>query len=343
MTSFLRSDRSRAVAVWLFAVAALVLAMVVVGGATRLTGSGLSITEWRPVTGAVPPMSQQAWEGEFAKYREIPQYKQVNRGMNLSEFKAIYWWEWGHRLLGRLIGLVFAVPLVVFLIRKDIPKRLIWRCWAMLGLGGLQGAIGWWMVSSGLADRVSVAPERLAVHLGLALLLFVMLFWTGLDAWAGAPRQGNPTPWRRWTLVFLGAVFFQCLLGALVAGADAGFIYNDWPLMNGALLPHDYAGSGVWNTIAHNQASVQLHHRIGAYLLFAAGLVVAGLAWRDRYLPQEAKQLGLAVGAAVLFQAVLGVAALMAGVPVWLGILHQAGAVGVLAVATAMAWRVRRL
>lgn len=343
MTSFLRSDRSRPVAAWLFAVAALVLAMVVVGGATRLTGSGLSITEWKPVTGAVPPMSDAAWQSEFGKYRQIPQYTQLNRGMNLSEFKAIYWWEWGHRLLGRVVGLAFALPFAVFLIRKDIPKRLIWRCGVMLGLGGLQGLIGWWMVSSGLADRVSVAPERLAVHLGLALLLFVMLFWTGLDAWSGAPRQGNPTRWRNGALLFLGAVFLQCLLGALVAGADAGFIYNDWPLMNGALFPRDYAGTGIWATIAHNQASVQLHHRIGAYLLFAAGLAVAGMAWRHRYLTPQAKVLGLAVGGAVTLQALLGIAALMAGVPVWLGILHQAGAVGLLAVATAFAWRVRRL
>lgn len=343
MTSFLRSDRSAPVAVWLFAVAALVLAMVVVGGATRLTGSGLSITEWRPVTGALPPMSDQAWQGEFAKYREIPQYVQVNRGMSLAEFKTIYWWEWGHRLLGRLVGLAFAIPFAVFLIRREIPRRLIWRCGGMFALGGLQGAIGWWMVSSGLADRVSVAPERLAVHLGLALTLFVLLFWTALDAWHGAPRQENPTRWRAVALVFLGAVMLQSLLGALVAGADAGFIYNDWPLMNGALFPRDYAGDSLWATIAHNQASVQLHHRIGAYLLFAGALALGWTAWRHRFLPVEAKRLALAAVAVVLFQAVLGIAALMAGVPVWLGILHQAGAVGVLAVATAFAWRVRRI
>jgi len=343
MTSFLRSDRSSPVAVWLFAVAALVLAMVVVGGATRLTGSGLSITEWKPVTGALPPLSDQHWQSEFSKYKEIPQYIQLNRGMNLAEFKAIYWWEWSHRLLGRLIGLAFAVPFAVFLIRKDIPRRLIWRCAAMLGLGGLQGLAGWWMVASGLSERVSVAPERLAVHLGLALALFVLLLWTGLDAWAGAPRQGNPTRWRAVALAFLGAVFFQSLLGALVAGSHAGFIFNDWPLMNGALFPRDYVGEGVWATIAHNQASVQLHHRLGAYLLFAGSIALAVLAWRHRYLPQEAKMLGLAVAGVTTLQALLGISALMAGVPVWLGILHQIGAVALLGVATAFAWRVRRL
>ncbi|MDO8297073.1 MAG: COX15/CtaA family protein [Caulobacter sp.] len=343
MTSFLRSDRSRPVAVWLLAVAALVLAMVVVGGATRLTGSGLSITEWKPVTGAVPPMGEEAWRGEFGKYRQIPQYAQLNRGMTLPEFKAIYWWEWSHRLLGRLVGAAFAIPFVIFLIRKDIPRRLIWRCGAMLGLGGLQGAVGWWMVASGLAGRVSVAPERLATHLGLALALFVLLVWTALDADAGAPRQEAPTRWRAGALALLGAVFLQSLLGALVAGADAGLIYNDWPLMGGRLFPEAYLGEGFWATVAHNQASVQLHHRLGAYLLLAGCLAVAGLAWRDRYLSGGARALGLAVGGVALAQAVLGIATLMAGVPLGLGILHQLGAVALLATATAFAWRVRRV
>ncbi|HEY9219116.1 MAG TPA: COX15/CtaA family protein, partial [Phenylobacterium sp.] len=188
MTSFLRSDRSRPVAVWLLVVAAFVLAMVVVGGATRLTGSGLSITEWRPVTGAVPPLTDTDWAREFARYREIPQYKLLNRGMSLSEFQSIYWWEWTHRLLGRLVGAVFLIPFVWFLVRGQIPRRLIPRCALLFVLGGLQGAVGWWMVASGLADRVSVAPERLAVHLGLAFALFGALIWTALDAWTGAAR-----------------------------------------------------------------------------------------------------------------------------------------------------------
>lgn len=343
MTSFLRSDRSRPVAVWLLAVAALVLAMVVVGGATRLTGSGLSITEWKPVTGALPPMGEEGWQNEFAKYRQIPQYQQVNKGMSLGDFKTIYWWEWTHRLLGRLVGAAFAIPFVIFLVRKSLPRRLIGRCAAMLGLGGLQGAVGWWMVASGLAGRVSVAPERLATHLGLALALFVLLVWTALDAEAGQPRQGNPTRWRLGSLVFLGAVFLQCLLGALVAGADAGLIYNDWPLMGGRLFPEHYAGDGLWGTLAHNQASVQLHHRIGAYLLLAAALAVAGLAWRGRYLAPEGRVLGLAIGGVALLQAILGIVTLMTGVPLWLGVLHQLGAVALLTVATAFAWRVRRL
>jgi heme a synthase len=216
MTSFLRSDRSTPVAIWLSIVAALVLVMVVVGGATRLTDSGLSITEWKPVTGALPPMSDAHWEAEFDKYRQIPQYQLVNRGMSLEEFKVIYWWEWAHRFLGRLVGLAYALPFAFFLVRKQIPKRLILRCAGLLALGGLQGAIGWWMVSSGLADRVSVAPERLMVHLGLAFILFSALIWTALDAWRGEARQPLPSPWSAMALGLMGLIFQQDLQGGSI-------------------------------------------------------------------------------------------------------------------------------
>lgn len=342
MTSFLRSDRSRPVAVWLFIVAALVLAMVVVGGATRLTDSGLSITQWKPVTGALPPMSTQDWADEFALYKAIPQYQQVNKGMTLEAFKAIYWWEWSHRLLGRLVGAAFALPFAYFLIRREMPRRLIVRCAGLFLLGGLQGAVGWWMVASGLVDRVSVAPERLAIHLGLAFALLGALVWTALDAWSGAARQTVPSPWTRGGLALIGLIFFQILLGALVAGNDAGFVYNDWPLMNGALFPADYGGGGLWATLAHSQAAVQFNHRIVAYLLTAVGVAMAWVAWRSRYLPDEAKLLALATGAAIVLQALLGVVTLVAGVPVWLGMAHQVTAALVLSLAVAFAWRVRR-
>lgn len=344
MTSFLRSDRSRPVALWLFAVALLVLAMVVVGGATRLTDSGLSITEWKPVTGALPPMSDGDWNEEFARYREIPQYQQLNKGMSLEAFKAIYWWEWGHRLLGRLVGAAFAIPFAYFLIRRQLPKRLIWRCAVLFALGGLQGAIGWWMVSSGLSQSqlVSVAPERLTVHLGLAFALLAGLVWTALDAWTGAPRQTVPSAWNRHALGLGGLIFLQILLGALVAGNDAGYVYNDWPLMNGALFPADYAGETLWATVAHSQAAVQLHHRLLAYMLVILALVAAVAAQRSRFLPSGAKVLALALGGVVLVQAGLGVATLMAGTPLWLALLHQVTAAVLLAIATAFAWRVRR-
>jgi cytochrome c oxidase assembly protein subunit 15 len=342
MTSFLRSDRSRPVAIWLFAVAALVLAMVVVGGATRLTDSGLSITQWKPVSGALPPMSATDWNEEFARYRQIPQYAQLNKGMSLEAFKTIYWWEWSHRLLGRLLGAAFALPFAWFLLRREIPRRLIWRCAVLFALGGLQGLVGWWMVSSGLSDRVSVAPERLMTHLGLAFLLLGAMVWTALDAWAGAPRVSSPGPWSRGAWALIGLIYLQILLGALVAGNDAGLVYNDWPLMNGSLFPKDYAGAGLWATLAHSQAAVQFHHRIGAYLLLVAVAATAAGALRSRYLPGGAKALALALCAGVLVQAGLGIATLMSHVPIALGMAHQVMAALVLSLAVAFAWRARR-
>jgi cytochrome c oxidase assembly protein subunit 15 len=342
MTSFLRSDRSRPVAIWLFGVAFMVLAMVVVGGATRLTDSGLSITEWKPVAGALPPLSASDWQAEFALYQAIPQYKLLNLGMSLSEFKAIYWWEWGHRLLGRLVGLAFGLPLIVFAVRMAIPRRLVWRCVALLILGGLQGAVGWWMVASGLSERVSVAPERLMIHLGLAFALLGAMVWTGLEAWSGQARHPLRSAWTGRATLLIGLIFFQVLLGALVAGNDAGLVYRDWPLMNGAVVPRDYAADTLWGTLAHSQAAVQLNHRLAGYVLTLAAIAMAVGALRSSYMPPAAKGLAIAVGGVVLLQAVLGVATLMAGVPLWLGLLHQATAAVVLALAVAFAWRVRR-
>ena len=342
MTSFLRSDRSRPVAAWLFAVAALVLVMVVVGGATRLTVSGLSITQWKPISGVLPPMNATDWNQEFARYKAIPQYAQLNKGMSLDAFKGIYWWEWAHRLLGRLVGVVFAAPFAWFLIRRELPRRLIWRCALLFVLGGLQGLVGWWMVKSGLADRVLVAPERLMIHLGLAFALLAGLAWTALDAWAGTPRVTVPSPWTRWAFGLMGLIYLQILLGALVAGNDAGLVYNDWPLMNGALFPKDYAGHGLWGTLAHSQAAVQFHHRVLAYLVLAATLTASILAWRSRYLAFNAKVIGAVLGGAVVIQALLGIATLMMHVPIGLAMAHQVMAAILLSASTAFAWRVRR-
>jgi cytochrome c oxidase assembly protein subunit 15 len=342
MTSFLRSNRSRAVAVWLFAVAALVLAMVVVGGSTRLTGSGLSITEWRPVTGAVPPLSPADWQAEFSRYQQIPQYQQLNRGMTLAQFKGIYWWEWTHRLLGRLVGVAFFAPFLVFVLRREIPRRLLLRLGGLFLLGGLQGLVGWWMVASGLAGRVYVAPERLMIHLGLAFALLGALVWTALDAWAGWARQTLPSPWGRRALWLVGLIFLQVLLGALVAGNHAGLVYNDWPLMNGRLLPDAYAGPDLWATLAHSQGATQFHHRLVAYLLLVAVLAFGAAAWRSRELAPDAKRLALAVTGAVVLQAALGVATLIAVVPFGLAMAHQVMAAFTLCLAVAFAWRARR-
>ena len=339
-------ERSQSTALWLYAVAALVLAMVLIGGATRVTGSGLSIVEWRPVTGAIPPLTEAGWQAEFVKYQQIPQYKLVNQGMTLAAFKGIYFWEWTHRLLGRLVGLVFAVPFAVLLLRKRIPKRLIWRCWVIFGLGGLQGLVGWWMVASGLADRVSVAPERLATHLGLAFLIFIACIWTGLEAWFGRPRgASDPVPrWRLASGVLLGLVFLQSLLGALVAGSKAGMVNTDWPLMNGTFFPRDYwiPGEGLLQTFLHNHAAVQFNHRMTAYLILLLVLAFAVRAAVSNRLVAPVKQLANVMALAVLAQACLGIVTLMAASPMGLSLIHQIGAVVVLTVATTLTWRTAR-
>ena len=344
MTSFLKDGRARPVALWLFATAFLVFAMVVVGGATRLTGSGLSITEWKPLSGALPPMSEHAWQDYFRLYQATPQYRLINRGMSLGEFKFIFWWEWSHRLLGRLVGAVFAIPFVVFLVMRRMPGRLIWRCLILFALGGLQGLVGWWMVRSGLEARVTVAPERLATHLGLALILFCALVWTGLEAWTGQARVGGRRQdgWSLGGSLLLAAVFLQCLLGALVAGNQAGLVDNDWPLMDGRFFPDDYAGRSLWMTLAHSQAAVQFNHRLLAYAIFAAAIYTAVMALRAQYLQGPVRALSVALLIGVLVQAGLGVATLMTGAPLALAIVHQAGAVIVLTLALTLAWRTRR-
>lgn len=342
MTSFLRTDRSRPVAVWLFVVAFLVLCMVVVGGVTRLTGSGLSITEWKPVSGVVPPLSDAAWRDVFAKYQTIPQYRFVNRGMSLAAFKGIFWWEWAHRLLGRLLGVVFGLPFVVFLATGRLPSRLIWRCGVLFALGGLQGLVGWWMVASGLEGRVSVAPERLATHLGLALVLYAALIWTAWEAWVGAPRSSHQPRWALGAVALAIMAFVQSLLGALVAGNQAGLIYNDWPLMAGRIFPSAYWSAGGWHSLLHSQAAVQFNHRLGAYLLL---IVAAGLAFSAARAPElvrSTKGLFVAMGVLVGLQACLGVATLMSHAPLVLSAVHQVGAAIVLACAVTLAWRSQR-
>lgn len=339
-------ERSYGVAAWLFAVAAFVIALVVVGGATRLTGSGLSIVEWRPVTGVIPPLDLEGWRTEFAKYQRIPQYVEVNRGIGLGQFQTLYWWEWAHRLLARLTGLVFAVPFIVFLVLRRIPRRLIWRCGVILALGGLQGLVGWWMVASGLSARVSVAPERLAVHLGLAFALYAACVWTGLEAWFGRGRIAYE-PGRKWgwgAPALAALTYMQCLLGALVSGGRAGMVNQDWPLMNGRLIPRDYvvAGSGFFGSLLHGQAAVQFNHRLSGYLLLLAAAGFAVITQNNRFMAAPVRRLAWLFLAAVVAQAGLGVLTLWAGDPLWLALLHQLGAVALLTTALVLAWRTRR-
>lgn len=313
--SFDSAPTSRPVAIWLFAVAALVFLMILVGGATRLTDSGLSITEWKPVTGAIPPLNHAQWLDAFAKYQASGEYKLQNAGMSLAQFQFIYFWEWGHRLLGRLIGLAFALPLVVFWLQKRIPNALKPRLVVLLALGGLQGLVGWWMVASGLVDRVDVLPERLAAHLGLALILFGALIVTALDCLRGRITR----PVSPWLLGFLALVFTQILLGALVAGNDAGRIYTDWPTMGGALIPHTYwdPARDLWGNLFHNPAMVQFHHRLGGYAVFIAVLVM-----RLRMGPSVR-----ALYMVAITQVALGVITLMSTAPLPLSLVHQALAV----------------
>ncbi|HEY2178622.1 MAG TPA: COX15/CtaA family protein [Caulobacteraceae bacterium] len=329
---------SRATAVWLFVVATLILAMVVVGGATRVTGSGLSITQWRLVSGVIPPLDHAAWERMFALYRGTPQYRVINRGMSLGQFQAIFWWEWVHRLLGRLLGLVFFVPFLALLALRRLPRRLIIPCVLLLALGALQGAVGWWMVMSGLEARTSVAPERLATHLGLALGLFVAMIWAALEAWSGPARRGaGSRPWQWTSGLFLGAVFVQCLMGALVAGNHAGLVDADWPLMAGRVVPADYWQGGLWTTLVHGAAAVQFDHRLWAYGLLMAGVV---LAVAGRRPPHRA--LTVTIALLLVGQAALGVALLVLTVPLNLAMLHQFVAAVILALATGLAWQARR-
>jgi heme a synthase len=319
---------------WLFAVAALVFVMVSVGGATRLTGSGLSITEWQPIMGAVPPLSDAAWKEALEKYRQIPQYQHVNKGMSLEAFKRIFWWEWSHRFLARFVGAAFLVPFLFFLATGRIARPLVPKLAGLFALGGLQGAIGWYMVASGLSERISVSQYRLAVHLSLAIVIFAGLLWIAMSLRPREARsQGLPSFYRRSAAWIVGLVFLQIVAGAFVAGLKAGNDYNTWPLMDGRFVP---TGLGVmspwWANLFENATTVQFNHRMMAYVLTA---VVAWHLWSvlARADDRQVRTSALALGAAVMGQVVLGIWTLLAQVPLSLGLAHQAGAVTVFGVA----------
>ena len=317
---------------WLAVLFALVVVMIAVGGMTRLTDSGLSITEWNVVKGAVPPMNAEAWDVEFEKYKAIPEYQLQNKGMTLAEFKVIYWWEWGHRQLGRVIGLVWAVGFFGFLAARKIPTGWTGRLLALGVLGGLQGAIGWWMVSSGLTGTMlDVASYRLATHLGLA---FVIL---GLIAWymahlarperelMQARRAREPKLQAHATALIIFA-FIQILLGALVAGIDAGRNFTDWPLMAGGLLPPDmWMLEPVWRNLFENDGTVQFMHRIWGYLTFIVALRVWFVSRRSSY--DATRSLAALMMAVMVAQVIIGIVTVMYSAPMALGLLHQLAAV----------------
>ena len=322
----------RAVRLWLGALFALVVLMIAVGGLTRLTDSGLSITEWRPVTGALPPMGAEAWEAEFARYRGTPEFDLQNSAMTLSEFKNIYWWEWGHRQLGRTIGLVWALGFAGFLATRKIPPGWTGRLFGLGLLGGLQGAIGWWMVSSGLDDgMVDVASYRLAAHLGIAFAILGLIAWFMLslsrsEAELMQARRGREPRLAAASGWLLGLAFAQILLGALVAGIDAGRNYTDWPLMAGGFLPPDPLQiTPVWRNFFENDGLVQFMHRMSGYLLFAVGLAVFLRARRSAY--RKTRGAYHAIIAMLALQMLIGIATVSYSAPWPLALLHQIGAV----------------
>lgn len=315
------ADRLRPVRVWLYCIAALVLLMVAVGGITRLTDSGLSITEWKPIDGAIPPLGDADWQAAFKAYRGTTEYQVQNQGMTLGQFQFIYWWEWAHRFLGRFIGVAFAVPFLVFLVMRRIPGRLAAPLFLIFVLGGLQGALGWWMVQSGLAGNVDVSPYRLALHLLAAALLFIAIVSAARSIGPPKPEtEGARFP----LVVLLLLVLAQIVLGAAVAGLDAGMLHNTWPLMDGRVIPR---GMGVvtpgWRDVFENPTTAQFVHRGVAYLIvvyvgivaLARGLRRDGFAGAHGWLP--------VIGFLVLLQAAFGIATVLLSVPMAVAIGHQ--------------------
>ncbi|WP_458094131.1 COX15/CtaA family protein [Roseomonas sp. WA12] len=344
------AGRGRAVALWLLAVAAMVWVMVALGGATRLTGSGLSIMEWAPLRGTLPPLSEAEWNRLYELYRSIPQYELVNRGFGLEGFKGIFWLEWTHRLWGRLIGLVYAAGLVWFWLRGAIPRGYGARLLMLLALGGLQGAVGWFMVASGFeADRTAVSPWRLVIHLGLALFLFAMLLWTALGLLRPRPEADADVPGARalrpLAHATAGLLVLTMLAGGFVAGIRAGLDFNTFPLMGGQLVPEGYGGAYGAGSFAHalvsDVATVQFNHRLLATMAAVAAISLGALALR-RLPAGFARQAAVALLATVLAQYALGVATLLSVVPAWLGTLHQTVAVAVLAAVMVLLHALRR-
>ena len=316
---------------WLASVAVLIAIMVLVGGATRLTESGLSIVEWKPVTGALPPLTDAQWTLAFEGYKQIPQYRELNAGMTLAEFKTIFWWEWSHRLLGRAIGAAYLLPFLYFLWRGALGAELKRRLWLIFGLGALQGAVGWWMVASGLTERVEVSQYRLATHLALALLIFAAIVWT-LRRLSDRPQAAAPPRLKITAIALLVLTFVQLYFGALVAGLRAGRVYNTWPDIDGALIPSAERllfEQPWWRNLFDNILTVQFEHRMTAYALLALAILHALDAIRAR--AGSAVIAGACwLVAAIALQATLGILTLLNQVPIDLALSHQAVAIVVL-------------
>lgn len=319
---------ARAVGLWLLACCAMVFAMMLIGAITRLTESGLSMVEWRPLIGALPPLSEAEWQRVFDLYRQTSEYRIDNAGMSLDEFKSIFWWEFIHRLWGRAIGLVFALPFFFFLATRRIPVGYTKHLAILLILGGLQGVIGWWMVKSGFVDRSDVSQYRLAVHLGMAFLILAYLLWLTLGLLWPVPRDQAAAPRgvRRLGAWCHAVIFFTVLSGALVAGLNAGLLYNDWPLMGGNFIPEDIAAlTPGWLNMFENEGTVQFDHRIMAYLTLAVVMLTWVFSRRADLAPRARLSINC-LAAMVWVQVGLGISTLILMVPLPLAVLHQAGA-----------------
>ena len=317
-------DRLRPVRIWLYVLAALVLVMVMVGGMTRLTGSGLSITTWKPISGIIPPLSEADWMAEFAGYKLIPQYEIYNHWMTLDDFKGIFWWEWGHRFLGRMIGFAFAIPFVIFLFQRRLSRDMAWPLAGLFVLGGFQGALGWWMVSSGLTELTSVSQYRLAAHLSAALVLLLALVWVARRLRPQA-TEGHISRGHIWsTTILLLLLMLQVAAGAFVAGLDAGMGYNTWPLMEGKFIPDGLgAADPVWRSFFEHGLTVQFNHRMLAYLITIVTLVMLVGQWRGAGLGGVHRWLGL-IAVLVVAQVGLGIATLLSMINIDLAVTHQA-------------------
>ncbi|NGN40130.1 heme A synthase [Mesorhizobium sp. CGMCC 1.15528] len=333
-----KEQRNRAfVRGWLYVVLVVLFALVMVGGATRMTGSGLSITEWKPIHGVIPPLNQAEWQEEFEKYQQIPQYEQINKGMSLDEFKGIFWWEWAHRLLARGVGFLVAIPLAFFWLSGRLERGLKPRLVGLLALGGLQGAIGWWMVASGLSERVSVSQYRLATHLTLACIIIMATAYIarGVATYSEAPANRGV---QRFAGIMVLLVLIQIYLGGLVAGLHAGLTYNTWPLMDGAVIPGDlFIIDPAWRNLFENPKTVQFVHRMFAYSVLVVAIWHAFATMRALPGTTHARRAWVLV-ALILGQAAIGVGTLLAQAHIHWALLHQGFAMIVLIFATAH-WR----
>ncbi len=325
------TDRdNRNIAMWLFVVCAFVFAMIIVGGVTRLTESGLSMVNWKPISGIIPPLNEVEWTTEFNAYKEYPEYQKINRGMTLDEFKNIFVWEYSHRVLGRLIGVVFAVPFFIFLIRKKIKRALKSHLWIMLFLGALQGLLGWWMVKSGLVDRPDVSHYRLTAHLCLAVLIYIYMFWTAIGLIIPTSGSANGRP-RGLVLIFIKLLFLQILFGGLVAGLNAGLVSDTWPLMMGQLVPDGLFYDDPWYVnLVDNPLTVHFEHRILAYIATTVAVALWWMLHRD--VNPSVRVAAHLLLASIFLQVILGVFTVINMVPIPLAAGHQAGSIVLLSV-----------